>query len=50
MLLIQFDDQDGVQRFEREVLPPYKSFGDFLKEWIGDSNKKSSEISNQRQD
>ena len=50
MLLIQFDDQDRVQRFERAVRPSYKSYGDFLKEWIGDSNKKSSEISNQRQD
>ena len=50
MLLIQLDDQDRVQRFERAVRPPYKSYGDFLKEWIGDSYKKSSEISNQRQD
>lgn len=50
MLLIQFDDQDRVQRFERAVRPPYKSYGDFLKEWIGDSDKKSSERLNQRQD
>lgn len=50
MLLIQFDDQDRVQRFERAVRPSYKSYGDFLKEWIGDSEKKSSERSIQRQD
>lgn len=48
MLLIQFDDQDRVQRFERAVRPSYKSYGDFLKEWIGDSDKKSSERLNQR--
>lgn len=50
MLLIQFDDQDRVQRFERAVWPSYTSYGDFLKEWIGDSDKKSSERLNQRQD
>jgi len=50
MLLIQFDDQDRVQRFESAVRPSYKSYGDFLKEWIDDSDKKSSERSNQRQD
>jgi hypothetical protein len=50
MLLIQFDDQDRVERFERAVRPPYKSYGDFLKEWSGDSYKKSSERLNQRQD
>jgi len=49
MLLIQFDDQDRVQRFERAVRPSYKSYGDFLKEWIGDSDKKSSEELDQRQ-
>lgn len=50
MLIIQFDDQDRVQRFERAVRPPYKSYGDFLKEWVGDSDKKSSERLNQRKD
>lgn len=50
MLLIQFDDQDRVQRFERVVRPSFKSYGDFLKEWIGDSDKKSSGSLNQRQD
>jgi hypothetical protein len=50
MLLIQFDEQDRVQRFERAVRPSYKSYGDFLKEWIGDSDKKSSEGLNKRQD
>jgi len=50
MLLIQFDDQDRVRCFERAVRPAYKSYGDFLKEWIGNSYKKSSESLNQRQD
>lgn len=50
MLLVQFDDQDRVQRFERAVRPAYKSYGDFLKEWIGDSYKKPSEKLHQRQD
>lgn len=40
ILLIQFDDQDRVQRFERAVRPSNKSYGDFLKEWIADSDKK----------
>lgn len=47
LLLIQFDDQDRVRRFERVVRPPYKSYGDFLKEWIGDFEKKSFERLNQ---
>lgn len=50
ILLIQFDDQDRVKRFERAVRPSYKSYGDFLKEWIDGSDKKSSERLNQRQD
>lgn len=50
MLLIQFDGQDRVQRFERMVRPPHKSYGDFLKEWIADSDKKACEKSGQRQD
>jgi len=50
ILLIKFDDQDRVQRFERAVRPSYKSYGDFLKEWIDDSDKKSSERLKQRQD
>jgi len=50
ILLIQFDDQDRVQRFERAVRPAYKPYGDFLKEWIGDSDKKSYERLNQRRD
>lgn len=37
ILLIQFDDQDRVQRFERAVRPPHKSYGNFLKEWVGKS-------------
>jgi outer membrane protein assembly factor BamE (lipoprotein component of BamABCDE complex) len=44
MLLIQFDDQDRVLCFERAVRPPYKSYGNFIKDWIRDSNKKSSDV------
>jgi hypothetical protein len=50
MLLVRFDDQDRVQHFERAVRPPFKSYGDFLKEWIADSDAQSSERSNQTQD
>jgi hypothetical protein len=50
MLFIQFDDQDRVQRFERAVRPSNKPYGDFLKEWIGGADKKSSERLDQRQD
>lgn len=39
MLLIQFDDQDRVQRFERAVRPARETYGDFLKEWIRNSDK-----------
>lgn len=38
MLLVQFDDRDRVQRFERAVRPPHKSYGDFLKEWVEKSD------------
>lgn len=39
MLLIRFDDQDRVQRFERAVRPARETYGDFLKEWIRNSDK-----------
>ncbi len=39
MLLIRFDDQDRVQRFERAVRPARETHGDFLKEWIRNSDK-----------
>lgn len=39
MLLIQFDDQDRVQRFERAVRPARETYGDFLKEWIRNPDK-----------
>jgi hypothetical protein len=39
MLLIQFDDQDRVLRFERAVRPLHKSYGDFLKDWVADSDR-----------
>ena len=50
MFLIQFDDQDRVQRFGKAVWPWGKSYGDCLKEWVGDSHEKPSEGANQRQD
>lgn len=33
VLIIQFDDTGRLQRFERAVRPPLKSYGDFLREW-----------------
>lgn len=39
MLLIQFDDQDRVLRFERAVWPAQKSYGEFLREWMDDSDR-----------
>ena len=33
LLLIQFDEQDLVQRFERTVCPLHKSYSECLKEW-----------------
>ncbi len=43
MLLIRFDEQDRVRRFERAVRPPHKSYGDFLKEWVGRSDRRHRE-------
>lgn len=40
ILLIQFDGQDRLQRFEKAVPPKYKSFGDFLKEWVANSGRR----------
>ncbi|MDP3420531.1 MAG: hypothetical protein Q8R61_08150 [Thiobacillus sp.] len=34
VLIIQFDDTDRLQRFERAIRPPLKSYGDFLREWV----------------
>jgi hypothetical protein len=42
VLLIQFDEQERVRHFERAVRPAFKSYGDFLKDWVRDSHKKSS--------
>lgn len=50
VLIIQFDDQNRVQRFDRAVRPPFQSYGDFLKEWVGASGKKTSERLNPKQD
>lgn len=33
LLLIQFDEQDRVERFARKVRPSTQSYTDFLKEW-----------------
>ena len=41
-LLIRFDEQDRVIHFERIARPAFKSYGNFLKEWVGDSQKMSS--------
>lgn len=40
-LLIQFDEQDRLRRFEKVVFPAFKSYGDFLKEWVGNFDKTS---------
>jgi hypothetical protein len=50
MLLIQFDDQDRVRRFDRAVWPLRKSYGDFLKEWIRNPDKKPSEGLDEKED
>lgn len=50
VLIIQFDGQDRVQRFDRAVRPPFQSYGDFLKKWVAASDTKSSERLNLRQD
>jgi outer membrane protein assembly factor BamE (lipoprotein component of BamABCDE complex) len=34
LLLIQFDDQERVLRFERTVRPSSQPYAEFLKEWI----------------
>ncbi len=41
-LLIQFDEHDRVQRFERAIRPAMKSYGDFLKDWVRGSNGASA--------
>jgi outer membrane protein assembly factor BamE (lipoprotein component of BamABCDE complex) len=46
VLLIRFDDEDRVQRFERAVRPSNKGYGDFLEEWVRGSGAKASEESN----
>lgn len=35
LLLIQFDEQDRVQRFERAVCPMNRSYSECLTEWVG---------------
>ena len=36
-LLLQFDDQDKLIRFEKAIRPTFQSYGKFLEEWISDS-------------
>jgi hypothetical protein len=40
-LLIQFDEQDRVLRFEKVVRPQFKAYGDFLREWVNGSHSSS---------
>jgi hypothetical protein len=42
LLLIQFDEQDLVQRFERTVRPSSQSYIEFLKEWVNKPVARSS--------
>lgn len=41
LLLIQFDEQDHIQRFERAVRPLTQSYIDFLQEWLENAAAKS---------
>lgn len=34
LLLIRFDEQDQVRRFERTVCPLHRSYADCLREWV----------------
>ena len=45
LLLIQFDEQDRVQRFARKVRPGSQSFSDFLKEWQKNSGTEKTPAS-----
>jgi outer membrane protein assembly factor BamE (lipoprotein component of BamABCDE complex) len=49
-LLIRFDDEDRVQRFERAVRPSLEPYGQFLERWVAGSGTKSSGASDQRRD
>lgn len=39
LLLIQFDEDDKVQRFERTVRPLTQSYADFLRAWLKESSR-----------
>jgi len=41
VLLIEFNEHDRIQRFERTVRPLSRSFTDFLKEWAKNSSPQS---------
>ncbi|MCD6681646.1 MAG: hypothetical protein LT102_13525 [Burkholderiaceae bacterium] len=50
LLLIRFDENDRVQRFERAVRSPLEPYGKFLEKWVAGSGTKSSEEPKQQRD
>lgn len=46
VLLIQFDEQARLRRFEKVVQPEFKSYGALLKEWVSTSEKALPQGSN----
>jgi hypothetical protein len=50
VLLIQFDEQARLRRFERVVRPEFKSYGALLKEWVRSSEKTPPQGSNNRKE
>ena len=40
ILLIQFDQDDRLTRFEKTVRSPFDSYGDHLIDWVGPMNKR----------
>lgn len=44
--LIQFDEHDRVQSFEKVVRPSLQSYGDFLTEWVRNRDKAAPSNSN----
>lgn len=43
LLLIQFDEDDRVQRFERAVRPALEPYGEFLEKWVAGSGTEPPE-------
>lgn len=50
MLLIRFDEDGRVQRFERAVRPSLEPYGEFLEEWVARSGTKPPEGPNPPRD